>query len=332
MDPVETGRTRGEVVRRALAQHSPLVILAGLCIVLAVISPDFRQGRNLQQVGLRTCVVAIMAVGQILVILTAGIDLSVGSVAALSAVVAGLLMVDADLPVVVGIAGGCATGLACGTVNGLLISKGRIPPFIVTLGMMMVARGAALLAAGAKPVFGLPESFRYLGGGQKIGEYGTAWIPISITLMITIGFAVLLTHTRFGRSLYATGGNIVGARLSGIAVDRVRIKAYMLSGLMAGTAGMMLAARTSVADPSGAEGYELDAIAACVIGGASLMGGEGGAIGVLAGALIMNVLVNFCNLNDISVYWQRLLVGSLIVALVYYDSVRKRKAGLQKER
>lgn len=322
---------RREALRRLLARHSPLVILAALCVVLAIISPEFRQPKNLQQVGLRTCVIAIMAVGQILVILTAGIDLSVGSVAAFSAVIAGMLMVDADLPVIVGIAGGCATGLACGTVNGLLISKGRIPPFIVTLGMMMVARGAALLIAGAKPVFGLPKSFRYLGGGQKIGEHGTAWIPIGITGLIVIGFAVLLAHTRFGRSLYATGGNIVGARLSGIAVDRVRTQAYMLSGLLAGIAGILLAARTSIADPSGAETYELDAIAACVIGGASLMGGEGGALGVLAGALIMNVLVNFCNLNDISVYWQRLLVGSLIVALVYYDSVRKRKAGLQKE-
>jgi len=321
----------GEALKRALAQHSPLFILAGLCVILAIISPDFRQPKNLQQVGLRTCVVAIMAVGQILVILTAGIDLSVGSVAAFSAVVAGLLMVNADLPVAVGIAGGCATGLICGTINGLLVTKGRIPPFIVTLGMMMVARGAALLASGAVSIFSLPKAFRYLGGGQKIGGHGTAWIPILIALTVACVIAVMLAHTRFGRALYATGGNLTGARLSGIAVDRVRTGAYMLSGLLAGLAGIMLAARTSVADPNGAEGYELDAIAACVMGGASLMGGEGGALGVLAGALIMNVLVNFCNLNDISVYWQRLLVGSLIIALVYYDSARKRRAGLQKD-
>ena len=320
-----------DALKRSLAQHSPLVILAALCLVLALLSPEFRQPKNLQQVGLRTCVIAIMAVGQILIILTAGIDLSVGSVAALSAVVAGLLMVDAGLPASIGVLGGCSVGMLCGFINGVLITKGRIPPFIVTLGMMMVARGVALLAAGARPVFGLPKSFLYLGGAQKIGGYGTAWIPIVIALGVTLVLATVLAHTRFGRSIYATGGNLTGARLSGIAVDRTRIKAYMLCGLLAGFSGLVLAARTSIADPNGAETYELDAIAACVIGGASLMGGEGGALGVLAGALIMNVLVNFCNLNDISVYWQRVLVGSLIVALVYYDSVRKRRAGLKKD-
>ena len=193
------------------------------------------------------------------------------------------------------------------------------------------ARAAAPFAYGAVPICRIPKGVRYLGGGQKIGDRGTAWIPILIALTVACVIAVMLAHTRFGRALYATGGNLTGARLSGIAVDRVRTGAYMLSGLLAGLAGIMLAARTSVADPNGAEGYELDATAACVMGGASLMGGEGGALGVLAGALIMNVLVNFCNLNDISVYWQRLLVGSLIIALVYYDSARKRRAGLTKD-
>jgi ribose/xylose/arabinose/galactoside ABC-type transport system permease subunit len=317
--------------RRALARHSPLLIFAALCLLLAAVSPDFRGRGNIQQVGLRTCVVAIMAVGQILVILTAGIDLSVGSVAALSGVVAGLLMTDGGWPAPLAVAAGCAAGLACGAINGLLITRGRIQPFIVTLGMMMVARGAAMLLAGAKSVFGLPQGFRYLGGSQKMGELSTAWIPISITLAVAIVFAVVLNHTRFGRALFATGGNLTGARLSGIPVDRVRVQAYMLCGLLAGFAGIMLAARTSIADPAGATGYELDAIAACVIGGASLVGGEGGALGVVGGALIMNVLVNFCNLNDISVHWQRVLVGTLIVALVYYDNFRKRRAGLLKD-
>jgi ribose/xylose/arabinose/galactoside ABC-type transport system permease subunit len=306
-------------------------MFAVLSLILAAISPEFRGRGNLQQVGLRTCVVAIMAVGQILVILTAGIDLSVGSVAALSAVVASLLMTDGGWPVPAAVAAGCLTGLGCGAVNGLLVTRGRIPPFIVTLGMMMVARGAAMLLAGATSVFGLPQGFRYLGGSQKIAGAGTAWIPISITLAIAAAFAVVLNHTRFGRALYATGGNLTGARLSGIRVDGVRVWAYMLCGMLAGFSGIMLAARTSIADPAGAGGYELDAIAACVIGGTSLMGGEGGALGVVAGALIMNVLVNFCNLNDISVHWQRVLVGTLIVALVYYDNFRKRRAGLLKD-
>jgi ribose/xylose/arabinose/galactoside ABC-type transport system permease subunit len=343
---VSTGlKHRADAIRRVLAGHSPLIILAVLCLILAAVSPDFRGRGNLQQVGLRTCVIAIMAIGQILVILTAGIDLSVGSVAALSAVVAAILMTEstnvaffqnmdvqnAGWPVPVAVAAGCATGLLCGAINGLLVTLGRIPPFIVTLGMMMAARGASMLLAGSVTIGGLPKSFRYLGGSQKIGEMGTAWIPISIALAIAFGFAVVLSHTRFGRALYATGGNLTGARLSGIRVDAVRVGAYSLCGMLAGFSGIMLAARTSIADPAGAGGYELDAIAACVIGGTSLMGGEGGALGVLAGALIMNVLVNFCNLNDISVHWQRVLVGSLIVALVYYDNVRKRRAGLLKD-
>jgi ribose transport system permease protein len=326
-----TEAARQQDLRRRLARHSPLLIFAALCVVLAMISPDFRGGGNLQQVGMRTCVVAIMAVGQILVILTAGIDLSVASVAALAGLVATLLMTDYGWPVPLAIAAGCATGAACGAINGFLITRGRIQPFIVTLGMMMVARGAAMLIAGAKSVFGLPQSFKYLGGSQKIGEMGTAWIPISIALSIAILFAIVLSHTRFGRALYAIGGNLTGARLSGIPVDGVRVWAYTLCGLLAGFSGIMLAARVGIGDPAAAPGYELDAIAACVIGGASLVGGEGGALGVVAGALMMSVLVNFCNLNDISIHWQRVLVGSLIVALVYYDNFRKRRAGLLKD-
>ena len=318
-------------MRQIIARHSPLFILAGLCLILAIISPEFRQTNNLQQVALRTSVIAIMAIGQVMVILTAGIDLSVGSVAALSAVVTGLLMTETGIPVPLAILAGCATGLACGTINGLLITQGRIPPFIVTLGMMMSARGLALIAADSLPVSGLPESFRLLGGGQKIGDTTAWWIPVAITIGLTLIFAVVMSQTRFGRSVYATGGNLVGARLSGISVNRVRTAVYMMSGALAGFAGIILAARTSIAAPTAAESYELDAIAACVIGGASLMGGEGGILGGLAGALIMNVLVNFCNLNDISVHWQRVLVGSLIVALVFYDNTRKRKAGLLKE-
>lgn len=316
---------------QTLAQHSPLVILAGLCLGLAILSPEFRQLNNLQQVALRTCVIAVIATGQVLVIITAGIDLSVGSVAALSGVCAALVMTESGMPWPVGIAVGIGVGAACGAVNGVLITKGRIPPFIVTLGMMMVARGLALLAAGAKSVFGLPDGFLYLGGSRKILGVAGWWLPVGLTVLIAVIFAIVLTQTRYGRAIYAIGGNIESARLSGIPVDRVRIIAYTLCGGLAGFGGLLLAARTSIADPSGAFAYELDAIAACVIGGASLMGGEGGALGVLAGALIMNVLVNVCNLNDISVYWQQVLVGSLIIALVYYDSVRKRRAGLLKD-
>lgn len=326
-------------MKRLLARHSPLVILAGLCIVLAILSEDFRQPGNLQRVAYRTSVVGIMAIGECLVILTAGIDLSVGSVAALAGVFGCLAMKwlgtpgpgeSADLiisnwDVCLGVLAGACAGLLCGAINGSLVTKGRMPPFIVTLGMMMVARGATMLLSGAKPVFGLPDSFGYLGGAK--GWY----IPVLITGAVTGVFAVTLAFTRFGRALYATGGKLSAARLSGIPVDRVRLYAYALCGLLAGFSGVMLASKTSVAAPSAAETYELNAIAACVIGGTSLMGGEGSAIGALAGALIMNVLVNFCNLKDISVHWQMVFVGGLIIVLIYYDNFRKRRAGLLKE-
>lgn len=324
-------------MKRFLARNSPLVILAGLCVVLAVISEDFRSAGNLQSVAYRTAVVGVTATGQCLVILTAGIDLSVGSVAALSGVAACLTMkalgAETEVPpgaalyaaMWAGVIAGTAVGLFCGAVNGLLVTQGRIPPFIVTLGMMMVARGVTLLLCKGVAVSGLPDAFGYLGGAK--GWY----IPVSITAVIAAVFAVLLAFTRFGRAIYATGGKLSAARLSGIPVNRVRLAAYSLCGLLTGFAGVMLASRTAIAAPNAAEGLELDAIAACVIGGASLMGGEGGSLGALAGALIMNVLVNFCNLKNFDVYWQKVLVGALIIILVYYDNFRKRKAGLIKE-
>lgn len=317
-------------VQRFLARHSPMVILALLCIGMAAVSPGFRTAENLQNVTVRTLVIAIIAIGQTMVILNGGIDLSVGSVAALSGVLCGLVMNAFEarewpLAVFCGMAAGCAAGLAAGLTSGVLWAKGRIPPFIATLGMMMAARGIAFLLSKGVPVSGFPERFYYLGGSILW------WVPVAITLAITVVFTLTLGFTRFGRAVYATGGNLTGARLSGIAVDRVRIAAFGLCGLLTGLSGIILASRTSIAGPTAAEGYELDSIAACVIGGASLMGGEGGCIGAVAGALIMSVLRNFCNLQGIDEYWQRIVVGVLVVALVYYDNLRKRRAGLLKD-
>ena len=310
---------------RFITKHSPLFILAALCIVLAFVSDVFRSPANLQGVAQRTAVIGIMAIGQLAVILTAGIDLSVGSVAALSGVVGCLAMVNYNVPVIPGIAIGTSVGLTCGLINGLLVAKGRIPPFIVTLGMMMVARGFTLIFSGATAVFGLPPAFAWLGGARAW------WLPTGLMFGFAVAFAVVLNFTRFGRSLYAVGGNREAARLSGISVDRVRIAAFTISGACAGFAGMMLASRTSVASPTGGEMYELYAIAACVIGGASLMGGEGGALAAVAGALIMTVLRNFCNLQNINVHWQQILVGTLLIVLVFYDNRRKRRAGLLRD-
>ncbi len=312
-------------MKRFLAKHSPLVLLAGLSVLLAILSPDFRDMANIQVVLRRTCVVSLVAIGQTLVIITGGIDLSVGSVAALGGVVAGLAMTSLHLPMVVAVLAGTLAGGVAGGICGLLWTRGRIPAFIATLGMMMAARGVTYLLSGGKPVYGLPHSFRYLGGVMGW------WIPVLITVCAMIVFSLLLNRTRFGRAIYASGGNVRSARLSGINVDRVRIGAFLLCGLLTGFAGCMLASRTGIAEPTAAKGMELESIAACVIGGASLMGGEGGIPGAVAGGLIMKVLVNFCNLNDIDVYWQDVLIGVLIVVMVMYDSWRKYRAGLLQE-
>lgn len=343
---------------RFIAKHSPLFILAGLCIILALVSQDFRSVGNLQSLAQRTAFVGVIAIGELAVILTAGIDLSVGSIAALSGVVGCISMVNYgvsveesssfihkclaatvnyEAPVLIGILIGTSVGLFCGLVNGVLVAKGRIPPFIVTLGMMMLARGFTLVLSGGVSVFGLPESFMWLGGTQFVpenvfllGGANSWWLPALIMVGFASIFSFILFFTRFGRSLYALGGNSEAARLSGIPVDRVRIMAFTISGGAAGFAGMMLASYTSIAQPNAAEMYELYAIAACVIGGASLMGGEGGAFATIAGALIMAALYNFCTLQDIKPYWQQILVGALLIILVYYDNYRKRKAGLLK--
>lgn len=310
-------------MKQRIARHSPLFILAALCVCLALYSENFRTSGNLQIVASRASIIGVIAIGQLLVILTAGIDLSVGSVAALSGVV-GCLAMKSGVPMPLGVLIGCGVGATCGAINGGLVSKGRIPPFIVTLGMMMAARGLALLISGGNPIFGLPESLAWLSDARD-------WrIPVAIACVLCIAFSLMLALTRFGRSLYAVGGNRQAARLSGIPVDSVLLRAYTLCGLLAGFGGMMLAAKTSIGSPTAAEMYELDTIAACVIGGASLMGGEGGALASLAGALIMFVLRNFCNLENLDTSLQQVLVGVLIVALVSYDTMRKRKAGLLK--
>jgi ribose/xylose/arabinose/galactoside ABC-type transport system permease subunit len=310
---------------RFVSKNLLIIVLGAACILLASLSHSFLTPDNLTNVARRISAITVVAVGEVLVILTGGIDLSVGSVAALAQMVTGYSMKSWGWSTVPGYALGVLAGLACGTVNGLLVTKGRIPPFIVTLGMMLAARGAALGISGGSRFSGFPDSFRWLGGGIQW------WIPFLVMIAIVGFFAVMLTYTRSGRELYASGGNLVGARLSGIDVDRVRLGAYALSGTLAGFAGIMLASRSAVCDPTAAEGWELDAIAACVVGGASLMGGEGGAIGALLGALIIGVLVNICQLNGMRNEWQRVFIGALIVALVFVDNVRKRRAGKLKE-
>lgn len=315
-------------MKRFLAKYSPLFILAGLCAILALSEEYFADPANLKTVAYRSCDVALIALGETLVILAAGIDLSVGSVASLAGVVSTLLIVKWGMPALVAIVGGVAVGLLCGLASGLLWTKGKLPPFIATLAVMMVARGLAhvITRSEAIPVIGMENGFDYLGGTH--GGLTGWWVPVLITLAIGIALSVSMTFSRFGRALYATGGNATGARLSGIPVDRIRILAFAICGLLSGLGGVMIASRVGLGDPQSAQGMELDAIAACVIGGASLMGGEGNCLCTLAGVVIMKVLVNFCNLKGIDPYLQMVFVGTLILFLVFYDTWRKRRAGI----
>lgn len=294
-----------------------------MALVLSILSPYFLTVDNLFAIGLQMSVVAIMAIGQMMVIVSAGIDLSVGSVMALAGVGTTMLLAD-GVGIFPAILVGLAVGTLCGALAGALIAWGHIPPFIATLGIMGIARGAALLLTGGVPIFGLPADFNFLGGGRVLGV-----IPVPVIFTIVLAFIghFILTRLPFGRYIFAIGSNQVAARLSGINVQWNLLKIYAINGLLTGFAGIVMASRLSTGQPTAGTGYELDVIAACVIGGASLSGGEGTILGAIIGALIMGVLRNGCNLLDVSAFWQQIAIGSIIIIAVFSDQYRKYKAG-----
>ncbi|NUS31173.1 MAG: substrate-binding domain-containing protein, partial [Streptomyces sp.] len=269
----------------------------------------------------QAAVTAILAFGVTFVIVSAGIDLSVGSVAALSATVLAWSATSQGMPVVLAVLLAIATGIACGLVSGFLISYGKLPPFIATLAMLSVARGLSLVISQGSPI-AFPSSISHLG--DTLG----GWLPVPVLVMIGMGLitAFVLGRTYIGRAMYAIGGNEEAARLSGLRVKRQKLAIYAFSGLFAAAAGIVLASRLSSAQPQAAQGYELDAIAAVVIGGASLAGGTGKASGTLIGALILAVLRNGLNLLSVSAFWQQVVIGVVIALAVLLDTVR-RKAG-----
>ena len=300
-------------------QFGTLIGLLVLSAVLWALTPHFLTIANMLNVAQQTSINAIVAVGMTYVILSGGIDLSVGSIVALSGVVLGTLL-QADQPLAVALLGALAVGTACGLVNGLLITWGGLPPFIVTLGMMSIARGAALVFTEGRPVSGFDEGFRSLATGQ------VAMIPAPVAAMLLVYAAahVLLTRTTFGRYVYAIGGNEEAARLSGVRVRMHKTFIYGWAGLMSAVAAVILTARLNSAQPIAGMMYELDAIAATVIGGTSLMGGEGTLIGTLIGALIMGVLRNGLNLLGVSSFLQQIIIGGVIVGAVLVDTLLKR--------
>ncbi|MGF1718788.1 ABC transporter permease [Vibrio kyushuensis] len=316
--------------------------LLALIIAFSFSSPYFLTMNNIMTVGLQTSTITIIGIGVMLTILTGGIDLSIGSVMALSGVTAGIA-VNAGLPVPLGMAVGVATGTFCGLLNGLCVSKLRLPPFIATLGMMMIARGVALYITNAAPVSGMPESFSYLGNGAlfRVVEMGANGFPIVkfagipypviVMLLVVAAFSFLLTKMRLGRYLYAIGSNEEAARLSGIDTQKVKTAAYMASGMLAGLAGVIIASRLVTAQPNGSVMAELDAIASAVVGGTSLMGGVGTVTGAVIGSFIIGVLRNGLNMNGVSFFVQQIVIGGVIIATVAYDQYRMHRTTTVKQ-
>ncbi|AEW99911.1 ABC transporter permease/substrate-binding protein [Streptantibioticus cattleyicolor] len=306
-------------LRRLLLDNGALTALIVLVIALSALSGDFLTTDNLLNIGVQAAVTAILAFGVTFVIVSAGIDLSVGSVAALSATVLAWSATAHGVPVVLAVVLAVATGVVAGLVNGFLVSYGKLPPFIATLAMLSVGRGLSLVISQGSPI-ALPGSVAHLG--DTLG----GWLPVPVLVMVVMGLltALVLGRTYIGRSMYAIGGNEEAARLSGLKVKKQKLAIYALSGLFAAAAGIVLAARLSSAQPQAANGYELDAIAAVVIGGASLAGGTGKASGTLVGALILAVLRNGLNLLSVSAFWQQVVIGAVIALAVLLDTVRRR--------
>ena len=297
--------------------------LAGLfllCVLLSFLTPYFLTASNLLNVMEQTSINAVIAVGMTFVILSAGIDLSVGSLVALSGVVMASRL-QAAWPLPLAVFAGLATSAFCGLLSGLLITRGKLPPFIATLGMMSVARGAALLFTDGRPISGFSESLRWLSTGRLLGVP----VPVLLTILLYLVSVVALSRTRFGRYVYAIGGNEEATRLSGVAVGFHKTLVYVLSGTTAGLASVLLTARLNSAQPIAGMSYELDAIAAVVIGGTSLTGGAGTLGGTLIGALTMGVLRNGLNLLGISSFMQQIVIGLVIIIAVLVDSLVKSK-------
>jgi ribose transport system permease protein len=326
-----TDERGGTALRERLSEFISQLAAAGALIVVFVFlsfaSPVFLSADNLFNIGSQTAVTAVIAIGMTLVIITAGIDLSVGSVAALSGVLGVMMMAQAGLPVSLAILGGTLVGAICGLVNGLLVSVAGLNPFIATLGMLTVARGLTFIFTNAVAVFGAPNSFRLLGQGV----IGPIPIPILVVVLVAIVGYIVLSRTRLGRYAYAMGSNLEAARLSGIPIKRYLTSVYVISGALAGFGGMIAASRVNSGQPNFGIGLELDVIAAAVIGGASLFGGQGTVVGTLIGAFLIALIRNGAVLLDVNTFYQQVIIGVVIWLAVFWDQYRRRRLAAASE-
>ncbi len=308
-------------LRPFLHRNGVLLIFLGLVTFFSLTVENFLTVPNLLNVARQTSIVAIVSVGMTFAILTAGIDLSVGSLVALTGAVAALASARWGLPLPAVFLVALASGGLAGAINGLLVAYGGLPPFVATLAMLAAGRGATLVITDARPITGLSGPFRTVGTGAMLGVPNPVWILAVIAFLAWL----VLGYTRFGRHLYALGGHEETTRLAGIEVNGLKVAVYSISGALAGLAGLILTARLNSAQPTAGVALELEAIAAVVLGGTSLAGGSGGVVGSIVGALIMGVLSNGLNLAGVPSYYQQVIQGSVIVAAVVLDSLTRRQ-------
>jgi len=313
--PAKSGRDR-IVLQRLL----PFLSLILLFIALTIASPNFFTSTNLSSVVRQTAVINIMALGMTMIIITGGIDLSVGAILAMGGVV-GTMAMEKGMSIPVGVLVGVLTGLGCGLANGLMITQLRIQPFIVTLGTLGIFRGTTLIMTNGLPVHQVPDRFSYIGEGNLLGVPFVLWVLVACAVITHI----LLEHTRLGRYTFAIGSNREAAVYAGIPVKFHTTAVYAIGGALTGLAGMIEASRLMTGQPTAGQGYELQAIAAVVIGGGSLQGGEGSVMGTLVGAFIMGLLSNGSDLLGVSPYLQQAIIGAVIILAVTLDEVRKRR-------
>lgn len=317
--PAKPPRTR----LRGLGQYGLLIAFVAICVVLSLLTPRFLTVSNLMIIVTQVSINALLAFGVTFVIITGGIDLSIGSTVAVTGVVAAMFAHPDTYPVIVPVLAGLAAGLLLGAFNGLVITKSKVPPFIVTLGTMTIGRGLALILSKGRPISNLSDSFNFIGGGQILGVP----TPIIILVVFFLICSVLLRKTVLGRYMYAVGGNEQAAQASGIQLNKVKMVVYTLCGGLAALAGILLTSRITTGQPNAGAGFELDAIAAAIIGGTSTSGGTGTMTGTLIGALLIGVISNGLDLMNVTSYYQQVVMGIIIIGAVVLDSMNQQKNG-----
>lgn len=306
---------------RSLRQYGIFVAFIIICLILSFVAPQFLTISNWTIIITQVSINALLAFGVTFVIITGGIDLSLGSILAVTGIVAASLAHPDTYPVIVPILVGLFSGLLIGAFNGFVITQSKIAPFIVTLGTMTIGRGLALILSKGRPISNLSDSFNFIGGGNVLG------IPFPIIVLI-VAFSIcyiILKKTILGRYIYAVGGNEQAAKASGINVNQIKLAVYSICGLLSGLAGILLTSRITTGQPNAGMGFELDAIAAAIIGGTSTSGGTGTMTGTLVGALLIGVINNGLDLLNVTSYYQQVVMGAIIIGAVVLDSWNQKR-------